>query len=73
MNFVGKILLYYFAVIAKVESDVPVDVLSFRITGCTSRVRIPRAYGHIRAQTASIGDGSGSHGRLSRVLVRVRW
>jgi hypothetical protein len=35
-------------------------------------VRIPRAYGHIRAQTACIGDGSGSHGRLSRVLVIVR-
>ena len=72
MNFVGKIFLYCFAVIAKVESDVPVDVLSFRIAGCTSRVRIPRAYGHIRAQTACIGDGSGSHGRLSRVLVIVR-
>ena len=72
MYFVGEILLYYFAVIAKVESDVPVDVLSFRIAGCTSRVRIPRAYGHIRAQTACIGDGSGSHGRLSRVLVIVR-
>ena len=72
MNFVGKIFLYCFAVIAKVESDVPIDVLSFRIAGCTSRVRIPRAYGHIRAQTACIGDGSGSHGRLSRVLVIVR-
>ena len=72
MNFVGKIFLYCFAVIAKVESDVPVDVLSFRIAGCTSRVRIPRAYGHIRAQTACIGDGSGIHGRLSFVAVIVR-
>ena len=72
MNFVGKILLYYFAVISKVKSDVPVDVLSFCIAGCTSRVRIPRAYGHIRAQTACIGDGSGIHGRLSFVAVIVR-
>ena len=63
MYFVGEILLYYFAVIAKVESDVPVDVLAFRIAGCTSRVRIPRAYGHIRAQSACIGDGIGRHGR----------
>ena len=73
MNFVGKIFLYCFAVIAKVESDVPVDVLSFRIAGCTSRVRIPRAYGHIRAQSACIGDGICCHGRQWRVLLIVWW
>ena len=72
MNFVGEILLYYFAVISKVESDVPVDVLAFRIAWRTTRVWIPRAYGHIRAQTACIGDGSGIHGRLSFVAVIVR-
>ena len=72
MNFLDEILFDDFAVISKVESNVPIYALAFRIPWCTSRVRIPRAYGHIRAQTACIGDGSGRHVRFSRVLVIVR-
>ena len=45
-----------FAIVAEVKADVPIDILAFGIQGCATCGRIPRAYGHIRAQFACIGD-----------------
>ena len=68
-----SIVLECFSIVAEVKADVPIDILAFGIPGCATWVRIPRAYGHIRAQFACIGDGSSRHGRRSRGLVIVFW
>ena len=68
-----SIVLECFSIVAEVKADVPIDILAFGIPGCATWVRIPRAYGHIRAQFACIGDGGSRHGRRSRGLVIVLW
>ncbi len=71
-NFVDEgIVFKCFAIVAEVKADVPIDILPFGIPGCATCVRIPRAYGHIRAQFACSGDVSSRHGRRSRVLIVI--
>ncbi len=60
-----------FAIVAEVEADVPIDILAFGTPGGATCVRIPRAYGHIRAQFACVGDVSSRHGHRSRVLIAI--
>ena len=56
-SFVDEcIIVDCFSIIAKVKSDIPIDILAFRVPGCATCVRVPRAYGCIRAQFACIGE-----------------
>ncbi len=67
------IIVDCFSIIAKVKSDAPIDILAFRVPGCATCVRVPRAYWYIRAQFTGIGDVIRRHGSQSRVLMTVIW